>query len=76
MELEKWMIKSKDFIYWHENSLYHRTDGPAIMNKLTGSHTWYVRGKVIISYEHLQKMTGCTDADIITFKLKYGEIKS
>lgn len=59
-----WMIDGKN----------HRTDGPALIDN-EGHGRWYIDDKPINSYAELQSTTGCSDADIVLFKLKYGEME-
>lgn len=65
--------KFENYTAWYSEGRYHREDGPAVINHTTECGTWYVRGRIVVSYEQLQRMTGCSDADILIFKLKYGQ---
>jgi hypothetical protein len=52
----------------------HRLDGPAAIwgPDRDPRNTWWVNGKQMLSYNRFQEATGCSDEDIIVFKLKYG----
>lgn len=63
------------FTAWYHNGHHHREDGPAIIECGSIQGLWYVNGRLIYSYNHLQRMTNCTDDDILMFKLKYGEME-
>lgn len=59
---------------WYKDGREHRTDGPAII--FAGGKTdWFVEGECIKDYEHFQKLTGRSDAEIILLKLKWGKIE-
>lgn len=51
----------------------HCENGPAITWN-DGVAAWFVRGIRILSYGELQKMTGCSDEDVILLKIKHGDI--
>lgn len=51
----------------------HRVDGPAIIWD-SGASYWWVKGKEMHSWNQFQEATGCSDEEIIFYKLKYGEI--
>lgn len=51
----------------------HRVDGPAVIWP-DGHTTWWVDGNKMLSYSDFQEKTGCTDADILLYKLKYGDM--
>lgn len=58
---------------WYVGGKVHRIDGPAIIS--TDVIWWAVNGFFITSYEDYQEASGCTDADIITLKLKWGKMQ-
>lgn len=60
---------------WYIRGKCHRRDGPAITNTDTGIINWRINGNYVDSYEELQELTGCSDEDIVAYKLKWGEIK-
>lgn len=37
---------------------------------------WYIAGKPVKTYEEFQKLTKCTDAQIIMLKLRHGKIET
>ena len=56
---EEWMINGK----------YHREDGPAIIGA-DGAGKWFFDDAPVDSYNELQDLTGCSDADILLYKIK------
>lgn len=65
-----WLNGTKE---WYENGDMHRLDGPAMIGR--EAVWWAVRGFFITCYEDYQEATGCSDADIITLKLKWGKMQ-
>lgn len=61
---------------WFINGKYHRVDGPADDKRSDGKVRWFVQGEQIYTYRRFQLLTGCSDEDIVTLKLKYGKIDS
>lgn len=59
---------------WMKNGRYHRLDGPAVIEE-DGYGQWFIDNIPINSYAELQRTTGCSDADILLYKLKYGEMQ-
>lgn len=61
---------------WIVNDNLHRVDGPAeVMRSVAGNrNSWWIKGQKVNSYHEFQKVTGCSDEDIILLKLKWGEI--
>lgn len=58
---------------WIIDGKWHRTDGPAVIED-DGYGLWFINDIPITSYAVLQSTTGCSDADIVLYKLKYGEM--
>lgn len=59
---------------WYRNGHLHRTDGPAI-NFNDGKTSWYIAGRHIETYKHLQELTRRSDIEIILLKLKWGKMQ-
>lgn len=58
---------------WYVNGLMHRVGGPALIN---ATYAWWaVNGLFTTTYEDYQAATGCTEADIIALKLKWGNMQ-
>jgi hypothetical protein len=59
--------------WWMVEGKFHRTDGPALT--FPGDrYEWWVTGSQAKTFQQFQEMTGHSDAKIIMFKLKYGDI--
>ena len=58
---------------WFRHGVLHRIDGPAI-EYADGRKVWMIDGIRIVSSKTFQFKTGCTDEELITLILKYGEI--
>lgn len=65
--------KSENAEAWYKHGTRHRLDGPAVI--VANRQEWWVNGCSVMSYEELKAYTGCTDEDIICYRLKWGEIK-
>ena len=63
----------KDPITGKSTLWLHRMNGPAVMWN-NGRTTWWVEGNRILGYPEFQEKTGYSDADILLYKIKYGEI--
>lgn len=61
---------------WYIRGKCHRIDGPATTNTDNGIITWRINGNYVRSYDELQELTGCSDEDIVAYKLKWGEIQT
>lgn len=59
---------------WYFHGDLHRTDGPAVIDALDGEFMWCIRGKYIADYDDFQFLTGCSDEDIVFFKIRYGKM--
>lgn len=59
---------------WYEDGERHRADGPAIIYVDGSRPQWFLRGKNIKDSAEYQRLTGLSDADIVLFKLKYGNM--
>lgn len=60
---------------WYISGILHRKDGPAVMRP-NEPNSWYIYGKRAHDFKEFQKFSKCSDRDIITLKLKYGEINN
>lgn len=64
--------------WWLVNGDLHRLDGPARIDDanifISRKYEWWIKGVMITSFQRFQKITGLSDAEIIMFKLKYGEM--
>lgn len=61
---------------WYEYGELHRVGGPAVIDvRGEGEICWAYRGQYVTNYEDYQHLTGCSDEDIVMFKLKYGMIE-
>lgn len=58
---------------WYDRGILHRKDGPAVTHP-NMPDTWYVYGKRTRNFREFQELSKCPDEDIITLKLKYGDI--
>jgi hypothetical protein len=56
---------------------FHRVDGPARTWSKHSTRTpqWWVEGVQAETFQHFQEMTGCSDADIVMYKLQYGPME-
>lgn len=68
------IMYSDGYQEWRSYGALHRKDGPARIDPVDNTQDWYVMGKRVTSYAEYQRLSKCSDADIIFFKLKYGEI--
>lgn len=62
---------------WRIANEYHRIDGPAFIfnsRKTRVCREWWIYGVKVRSFEEYQELTGCSDEDILLYKLKYGDI--
>jgi hypothetical protein len=66
-----WEDGSKE---WYIYGKSHRLDGPAVIDTVSGTIHWYINGNRVNSYDEFQDLTGCSDEDIVAYKLKWGEI--
>lgn len=65
-------IVGEGYEYWVLHGNVHRKDGPAFVNTVRGWGSWYVNGRSVRSWGDLQRMTGCTEEDMIMLRLKWG----
>lgn len=69
-----WVKKAgKDPVTGREVLWQHRVDGPAIIWN-NGCVAWWVDGNRIRTYSEFQALTGCSDEDILLYRLKYGSM--
>jgi hypothetical protein len=58
---------------WYIHGVTHRIDGPAV---ISGQIVWWaVNGFFTSCYEDYQEATGCSDEDIVAFKLRWGKMQ-
>lgn len=57
---------------WYINGKLHRVDGPAVEGKYMNE--WAIQGFPVNSFKQFQLLTDCDDEQLVTLKLKYGEI--
>lgn len=60
---------------WYNKGYLHRIGGPAHINRCNDEQEWWIMGQEILNYEMYQKLTRCSDEEILLLKLKWGEIK-
>lgn len=58
-------------IYYY-NGRVHRTDGPALVNKIANKTEWWIHGREY-SFEEWLKKVDIGDESIVKLKLKYGK---
>lgn len=59
---------------WLHRGFLHRKDGPAITDGFSGDHEWWIMGKEAHTYDDFQRLSGCSDEDILLFIIKYGKM--
>lgn len=62
---------------WRIAGEYHRIDGPAFIfdgGKTRTCQEWWIYGVRVNSFTEYQAVTGCSNEDILLYKLKYGDI--
>lgn len=60
---------------WFKNGYFHRIGGPAFTDRVDDVEEWWIMGIEIDSYEEYQKMTKCSDEEILLLTLKWGDIE-
>lgn len=66
-------ISPNGYKAWWQNDSRHRRDGPAIIHH-NGRCEWWVYNEIVRSPEEFQKLTECSDEELIMLLLKYGDI--
>lgn len=57
---------------WLRRGYYHRTDGPACIYGHSGKHEWWIMGQPAETFKDFQKLSKCSDEEIVMLKLKWG----
>lgn len=68
------IIYADGYKEWRINGTLHRLDGPAIVDYIDIGHEWRIRGCQVSNYKEFQRLSRCSDEDIVIFTLKYGEM--
>lgn len=60
---------------WFKRGYFHRIGGPAVIDAFDDTEEWWIMGIEINSYRKYQRLTKCSDEEILLLKLKWGAIK-
>lgn len=59
---------------WYARNQLHRIGGPAIHGTYPPYVEWYVLGRSVDTWTDYQRLSECSDEELIMLKLKWGEI--
>lgn len=68
------MITGNGTKIWLHRGLLDRNDGPA-REWNNGENEWWIKGDETRTYSDFQRLSGCSDGDILLLKIKYGEMQ-
>lgn len=65
-------IESNGTESWFKRGYYHRRDGPARIDGYSGEHEWWIMGRPAETFEVFQKLSKCSNGELVMLKLKWG----
>lgn len=57
---------------WFKRGYLHRIGGPASTDACDGGQEWWIMGVEVHNYPKYQKITKCSDGEILILKLRWG----